>query len=159
MGFEQLRNEAVLQPQKNLTVAWAADPPVLLAIHDAVQIGILDQVYLTGPRKVIAEAAEEAGVSIEQWQIEEAATPEEAARLSVDHVRAGKAHIVMKGLLSTAILLRAVLDKERGLRLKPLLSHVGVIEFPDQTLRLLTDGGMNIAPDLEQKIQIVENAV
>ncbi len=66
----------------------------------------------------------------------------------------------MKGILQTADIMRAVLDKEIGLRTENLISHVMVYEVPSyEKLIYLTDGGMNVAPDLDQKVQILENAV
>ena len=66
----------------------------------------------------------------------------------------------MKGILQTADIMRAVLDKEEGLRTDNLISHVMVYEVPSYNkLLYLTDGGMNVAPDLSQKVQILENAV
>ncbi len=84
----------------------------------------------------------------------------EAARKAVSLVSGGRAQFVMKGILGTADLLRAVLDKEIGLRGKNLLSHVMVYKVPAyHKLIFLTDGGMNIAPSLEEKKQIIENAI
>ena len=84
----------------------------------------------------------------------------EAAQLAVRSVQQGQAHIVMKGNLSTSLILKAVLNKEYGLRTGNVLSHVAVFEVPDyDRLILVTDAAMNIAPDLEEKAQIIQNAV
>jgi len=92
-----------------------------------------------------------------------AAGEEEAAARAVGLVREGRAHIVLKGKTQTKVLMKAVLDKERGLRTGRVLSDAFVFEYPDPALgpRLvcITDGGITVAPDLEQKKQILENAV
>jgi phosphate butyryltransferase len=87
---------------------------------------------------------------------------EEAARAAVQLVRAGKADVLLKGHVRTDQLLRAVLDREHGLRTGRLLSDVLLYEDVLSGVRRLvgvTDGGINVAPSLEQKKQIVENAV
>jgi phosphate butyryltransferase len=78
----------------------------------------------------------------------------------VELVSSGNADMVMKGLVDTATFLRAVLDKEKGLRTGKILSHVAVFDVPAlQRIIVLTDAAMNIAPDLMTKKQILENAV
>jgi phosphate butyryltransferase len=84
----------------------------------------------------------------------------QTAKKSVELVRNGKGDFLMKGLLQTADIMRAVIDKEFGLRTDNLISHVMVYETPAyEKLIYLTDGGMNVAPNLEQKVQILENAI
>lgn len=83
-----------------------------------------------------------------------------SARLAVAKVKRGEADLVMKGFVSTADLLKAVLDKETGLRAGRLLSHVAFFQSPYyHKVFGVTDAAMNIAPDLEAKIQIIQNAV
>lgn len=158
MGFEVLFDQLQQAKGQGMAVAWAADPPVLEAAADAAGLGLVSSVFLTGRSEAIAQASDQAGVDISTFEIIEATNPKEAAAAAVAKIRTGEASILMKGLLSTGVLLQAVLDKETGLRKKPLLSHIGVLQFADGSLRLLTDGGMNIAPTLEQKVQILENA-
>jgi phosphate butyryltransferase len=75
-------------------------------------------------------------------------------------VKEGKADFLMKGLIDTAILLKAVLDKESGLRTESQLSHVMIYDLPTyHKLLFLTDGGMNISPTLEEKAKIIKNAI
>ncbi len=158
MGFATLLAQLQTTPGHGIAVAWAADPPVLQAVADAAALGMITSVFLTGRSQDIRQAAAQADVDIGNFQIVDADSPQEAATAAVGIVHRGQASILMKGLLATGVLLKAVLDKETGLRRKPLLSHIGILEFADGSLRLLTDGGMNIAPDLEQKVQILENA-
>ncbi|HSL93909.1 MAG TPA: bifunctional enoyl-CoA hydratase/phosphate acetyltransferase, partial [Bacillota bacterium] len=84
----------------------------------------------------------------------------EAAKAAVKLVKDGKAQMLMKGLVGTADILRAVLDRENGLRTDKILSHVAILEVPAyHKLLFMTDGGQNIAPDLAQKKEITQNAV
>ena len=87
---------------------------------------------------------------------------EAASRRIVGLARAGKVHVILKGFVSTASLMRPILDKRTGLRTGRLLSDILIVENPapnfDGFLGM-TDGGLNILPDLEQKKQIIENAV
>jgi phosphate butyryltransferase len=84
----------------------------------------------------------------------------EAAEISVKLVSDGKADFIMKGLLDTAILLKAVLNKDIGLRTESQLSHVMVYEVPTyHKLLYLTDGGMNIEPTFEEKVKITKNSI
>lgn len=81
-----------------------------------------------------------------------------AAEESVSLVRAGRADIILKGKTDTAVLLRAVLDKEKGLRISDVISDVLAYEHPDG-LKLMSDGGINILPELNEKVAIIKNAV
>lgn len=81
-----------------------------------------------------------------------------AARTSVQLVREGKADIILKGKTDTSVLLKAVLDKENGLRISEVISDVLAYEHPDG-IRFMSDGGINIAPELNEKVAIVRNAV
>ena len=84
----------------------------------------------------------------------------QACRTAVKLVRDGQADAVMKGIVDTSIILKAVLDKEIGLRDAPVLSHVALFQVPGyDRLLYVTDAAMNIAPDLEAKKHIVSNAV
>ena len=82
-----------------------------------------------------------------------------AAELAVRAVSKKEANVLMKGNIPTSDLLKAVLNKEYGLRTGNILSHVAVFEIPDfERFTIVTDAGMNIAPDLEQKAQMIRNA-
>lgn len=81
-----------------------------------------------------------------------------AAEMSVQLAKEGKGDIILKGKTDSGLLLHCVLDKEKGLRISPVISDVLAYEHPEG-LKLLSDGGVNIAPNLEEKIAIVKNAV
>lgn len=81
-----------------------------------------------------------------------------AARTSVALVKEGRGDIILKGKTDTSVLLKAVLDKENGLRVSEVISDVLAYEHPDG-IRMMSDGGINIAPELNEKIAIVHNSV
>jgi len=95
---------------------------------------------------------------LEDYEIIHADSDKESAELAVSQVKSGNASSLMKGSIKTSILLKAVLDKEKGLRSGKLLSHILIAELRNK-LFLVTDGGMNMYPDLNQKQNIIENAV
>lgn len=144
---------------KVLAVAAAQDPEVMAAIKGAYDLGLATAV-LVGDSRQIQQAADAVGFDLSQAKIVDEQSPVQAARKAVELVRKGQAQMVMKGLLNTADILRAVLDKEIGLRTGRVLSHVAIMEPQGYgRLLLMTDGGMNIAPDLMQKTQMIQNAV
>lgn len=99
-------------------------------------------------------------VSADRITIRHATSNEEAAQEAVKAVSAGEAHVVMKGNLPTAVMLRAVLHSDYGLRTGKVLSHVAAFEVPGfEKLFFVTDAAMNVAPDLKEKAEIIQNAV
>ncbi|OHE70721.1 MAG: phosphate butyryltransferase [Treponema sp. RIFOXYC1_FULL_61_9] len=142
-----------------IAVAAAQDAAVLQAVEAARKAG-LAQSILFGDREAIARVADAEGIDLSPFEVIHEAEPAMAAVAAVAHIRAGEASVVMKGLLDTSILLKAVLDKERGLNAGRLVSHVGVVESPYyRKLLIVTDAAINIAPTLAEKIDIVRNAV
>ncbi len=142
-----------------LAVAAAEDTEVLEAVKQAVEAGVIEPV-LFGNEEDIRRIAESVGLNLEDVQVNHCDDFVASARAAVQSVSEGRSDFLMKGLLDTSVLLKAVLDKGIGLRTDRLLSHVMVYE-PEayHKLLLLTDGGMNIAPSLEEKKMIVHNAV
>lgn len=142
-----------------LSVAAAHDEEVLLAIQSAVEKDIIVPI-LVGQENKIKEISNEIGFSLEGIKIIAKDTIEECAETAVKLVSSKEADFVMKGLLDTSVILKAVLNKEWGLRTDSLLSHVMVYEIPTyHKLLVTTDGGMNIAPDYAQKVKILKNAI
>ena len=156
--------EDILQKLKGdkkviLSVAAAHDEEVLLAIQSAVEKNIIVPI-LIGEENKIREISKEIGFNLDGIKIIQKNTIEECAEAAVKLVSLKEADFVMKGLLDTSIILKAVLNKEWGLRTESLLSHVMVYEIPAyDKLLVTTDGGMNIAPDYEQKVKILKNAI
>ena len=157
-----------------LSVAAAHDEEVLLAIKSATEMNIITPI-LVGQEDKIRKISDEInfdlnGIKIKKLsellgnlnriKIIDKETIEECAEVAVKLVSSKEADFVMKGLLDTSVILKAVLNKEWGLRTDSLLSHVMVYEadfYPK--LLVTTDGGMNIAPNYEQKVKILKNAI
>ncbi len=83
---------------------------------------------------------------------------QKACTISVALAKEGKGHVILKGKADTAILLKAVLDKENGLRTSDVISDVLAYEHPDRIV-LMSDGGINLYPDLNEKVAIINNSV
>jgi phosphate butyryltransferase len=145
--------------RKRVAVAAAQEASVLEAAVDAWKNGIADPV-LIGDLAAMDAIAAELGLDIANFERHEAKDNAAAAAKAVELVRTGKADMVMKGILDTSVLLKAVLNKEVGLNAGRLVSHVVVIEAPTyHKLLLVTDAAITIAPDINAKIDIIANAV
>jgi len=146
-------------PKKKVAVAVAQSRSVLEAMKSADEQDVATAV-LIGDEAEIAAKAEEVGLDLSRHEVQHAPDPEAAASLAVRQVSQGGADVLMKGHIHTDDFLRALLDKEHGLRAGTILSHVFVLELVDQErLVLVTDGAFNVAPDLVRKAQIALNAV
>ena len=142
-----------------LSVAAAHDEEVLLAIKSATEMNIITPI-LVGQEDKIRKISDEINFDLNGIKIIDKETIEECAEVAIKLVSSKEADFVMKGLLDTSVILKAVLNKEWGLRTDSLLSHVMVYEadfYPK--LLVTTDGGMNIAPNYEQKVKILKNAI
>ncbi len=142
-----------------LSVAAAHDEEVLLAIKSATEMNIITPI-LVGQEDKIRKISDEINFDLNGIKIIDKETIEECAEVAVKLVSSKEADFVMKGLLDTSVILKAVLNKEWGLRTDSLLSHVMIYEVDFyHKLLVTTDGGMNIAPDYEQKVKILKNAI
>lgn len=158
-NFEDVLQKVKSLSTKKIAVAVAQDKPVLEAIKDAQEQGIADAI-LVGDKAKIQEVASEIGMDLSKFQIVEESDNKKAAVKAVELVSSGKADMLMKGLIDTANFLRAVLNKEVGLRTGMLMSHVGVFEVPNfDRLLFITDAAFNMYPELKDKVDIVKNAV
>jgi phosphate butyryltransferase len=145
-------------PIRKVAVAVAQDASVLEAVARA-RDGSIAEALLVGDEREIREAAESAGVSLDGMTVMHEEDPICAVDNAVKVVASGDADILMKGYIHTDDFLRGVLNRDHGLRTGSIMSHVFVVEVSDQKkLVLITDGAMNIAPDLEQKAAILLNA-
>lgn len=158
-SFNEIFKVAKQKKQMKLSVAVAEDKNVLKAIWDAKEYGIADA-CLVGDREKIFDLATQIGIHLSQFEIYHETDKVKAARKAVSLVSCGYAQIVMKGLVDTSIILKAVLDKEIGLRGESILSHVSIFEIEGyDRLLYLTDAAMNIAPSLEEKVKIIQNGI
>lgn len=156
---ELLGHVKALGLRANIAVAAADDADAIKTIHEAWTQGIVDAT-LVGPSANIRRIAHELAVDIERFRIIDAATDAGCVATAVQLVRAGECEIVMKGRVRTADLMGELLRKENGLRTGRVLSHVGAFTSPGENrIMIITDAGINIAPDLTRKRDIVMNAV
>ncbi|MBI6875392.1 phosphate butyryltransferase [Clostridium aciditolerans] len=158
-NFAEVLQKAKDQETKKVAVAVAQDKPVLEAIRDAKEQGIADAI-LVGEKSQIEAIAAEIGMDLSNFEIVDEKDSVKAALKAVELVSSGKADMLMKGLIDTANFLRAVLNKEVGLRTGKLMSHVGVFQLNNfDRLLFLTDAAFNMYPELKDKVDIVKNAV
>lgn len=143
-----------------MAVAVAEDHEVIEAVSKAIKLQ-LAQFRLYGNQEKIIGMLQEHGLQTsEHIEVIAAASSAEAAELSVKAVSNGEADVLMKGNIPTANILKAVLNKEWGLRKGSVLSHVAAFEVPNyDRLIFVTDAAMNIAPDVTQKAAIIQNTV
>lgn len=159
-SFKDILRYVQQNKPKKIAIAAAQDADVLEAVIKAKNLGIAEAI-LVGDWKKLKEILHLLKIKKDIFQVIDIKDTKEAAQKAVSLVRNMEADILMKGLIPTSELLKAVLDKENGLRGNNLLSHVAVFEFEQYNNRLfiLSDAAMNIAPSLEEKRQIIENAV
>jgi phosphate butyryltransferase len=159
-NFAELRRRAQALGPRRVAVVVADDEVALTAAEEALRFGIAIPVLIGNGRKIRA-AAEALGLSgvIERAEF---VNMEDAAAAAVSMARDGRVDVLLKGHLRTDELLRTVLDRQTGLRTGRLLSDVMLYEDKLTGVPRLvgiTDGGLNVLPDLEHKKQIVQNAI
>ena len=155
--FDEIKKEVEQRKPVTISVAQAANREVLYTVKEAYEQGIAS-FLLYGDQNEITKLAHEIGLSLDQHQLFHASSDEEACLEAVYAVNQRRAHIVMKGLVHTSMFLKAVLDKEKGLRAGKRLSHVVTFEVDGyDRLFHLTDASFNIAPTWEEKVQLLEN--
>jgi len=157
--LSQLVELAKNKTKQKVAVAAAGDHHVMEALKNAVAEDIIEPILIGDPEKIKGIAAE-IDFDIENYEIIEEKDNFNASLTACKLIGAGKAVILMKGLVSSGILLKAVLDKQHGLRKGTVLSHVALFESPYYHKLLgVTDAAMNVNPDLMEKIAIIKNAV
>jgi len=153
--------ESVVQkePKKRLILSAAQDKLSLNAVISASAKGVIEPI-LIGDKAEIKAIAKIGGFSLDGISIVDEPDTEKAVELAVKLVRRGEAEILMKGMVGTSTLLKAVLNKDWGLRTGKLLSHFALFEVETyHKLIAVTDVAMNIAPNLQEKIAILNNSV
>lgn len=160
MKVERLKDLLKIKQEEpmKLVVVACHDGEVIQAVNEAEELGIINPI-LIGDKKKTLEIFKEKGIEKEKYRLIDERDLNKAAEIGVKMVSKGEANFIMKGLIDTSILLKAILNKDWGLRTQSLLTHVMIYELPSyKKLIYLTDGGMNLEPSLEEKIQIIENA-
>lgn len=158
--FDELIAHVKGSPHRaRMAVAAAGDSHTIEAVLQARAEGIVTPL-LVGDKAVIDQVLADLGQTLPAEDIYDVPDLAESARMAVSLVRQGKADFLMKGKLDTAILLKAVVDKENGLGKGGVMSHFTAFEIPNyHKLLCAVDGGMVTYPTLEQKKAIIENTV
>lgn len=158
-SFDQLLNTIKKRKPKKIAVAVAQDKDVLLAVDNAYRHGIVNAI-LVGEKVEIERVAHEINVDITKYEVVDVPDKVEACKTAIELVRSGQAHLPMKGFVDTSQILKAALDKGRGLYNGRLISHVGVLSIAGfDRMFIMTDAAMNIAPGLHEKSEMINNAV
>ena len=158
-NFAELLSRLGEQKKKKVVVAMAQDSDVLLSLEQARAKGLADAI-LIGSKRALIEIAAEKNLDLSNYEIIDDEDEKSCISEAVKLVKKGDAQVLMKGLCSTKLFLKGILDKEIGLRSSDILSHLAIFESPNyKKLLLMSDAAMNIAPDLNEKIAIINNAV
>ena len=158
-NFAELLEAARRAGPKTVAIAAAHEKEILQAAQAAEAERIADCI-LVGDAAVIRSLAECLDIDLSQMEVIHQPDAKQAAARVMELVREGRAQVAMKGRIETGDFLRAALDRASGLRTGRLLSHVGVFEIEGfDRLIFVTDAGVVVAPDITQKIEIVQNAI
>jgi phosphate acetyltransferase len=157
--YQRLIDACKALPPTPTAVAHPCDQTSLEGAVDAARMGLITPI-LVGPRARIEAVAKQFGIDLSGLPIVDAPFSHAAAEQAVALVREGKAEALMKGSLHTDELMGAVVSRDAGLRTARRISHCFVLDVPtySETL-ILTDAAVNIAPTLEEKVDIVQNAI
>jgi len=157
--FKELLRLHAGKERKKIAVAMAQDVDVLHALDAARAAGIAGAV-LVGDKEKLKALADHENIDLKNYDIIDKADEADCVKEAIGVIKAGEAQVLMKGLCSTAIFLKNILNKENGLRSAKLLSHLAIFESPNyHKLLFMSDAAMNIAPDLDEKIAITDNAI
>lgn len=160
-SFKELFELAEKTERQNLVLAGAEDQEAVKAVAIAEKKGLIKP-FFVGKKDSILENIQKLNKenTIKEYEIIDTESDSETAEKSVKLISNGEGTLLMKGLIKTAVLLKAVLNKDWGLRTGRLLSHIAVAETRAlKKIIAITDGGMNLRPDLNEKRDIILNAV
>jgi phosphate acetyltransferase len=146
-------------PPTPTAVAYPCDQSSLQGAVDAARLGLIAPI-LVGPESKIRATAAANDIDLAGTEIIDSPAAETSAAVAVEQVRSGKAEALMKGSLHTDELMAAVVRRETGLRTRRRISHCFVMDVPNHADTLIvTDGAVNIFPTIEDKIDIIQNAI
>ena len=157
--YERLIERAKALAPLSTAVAHPCDQSSLAGAVDAARMGLIAPI-LVGPVAKIKEVATKFGIDLTGLEIVDAPHSQAAAARAVELVREGRAEALMKGSLHSDEIMGAVVKRETGLRTARRISHCFVMDTPGHSDALIiTDAAVNIAPTLEEKVDIVQNAI
>jgi phosphate acetyltransferase len=157
--FHQFLDRCKNLPAITTAVVWPQSDVALQGAVEAAEEGLIEPT-LIGNETAMKALAAKIGVDISRYPILQADTESKAAELGVQMCRSGNAQAMMKGSLHTDELMKAAMARDTGLRTARRISHVFIMDTPAYARTLLiTDAAINIAPELEDKVHIVQNAI
>ena len=154
MNFEEL-DKKLGSNKVPLVICMAEEDDTVLAAYEASNLGFVDCIFV-GRKEIMTNCINRVAKGFSPRMLN-AETPEEGAFKSVELIRNGEAKALMKGNISTPILLKAILNSDTGIKKGKILSHVLIFEWENK-FKYLTDGGMIPHPTLTEKIEIINNA-
>ncbi|WP_336965770.1 bifunctional enoyl-CoA hydratase/phosphate acetyltransferase [Sphingobium aquiterrae] len=158
-GYRRVMEETAAGDPVATAIAHPCSPAAITAVVEAAEAGLIDPI-LVGPEQKIRKAAQDAGQDISTFRLVDAAHSHEAAAKAVALIHSGEAQILMKGSLHTDELMGAVVPSATGLRTERRISHAYIMDVPDHpTPLIITDAAINIAPTLDEKADIIRNAI
>ena len=157
--YEQLLEKCKRLEPIPTAVAHPCEATALSGTVEAANLGLITPI-LVGPRAKIESTADSAGIDLSHFQIVDAPHSHASAAKAVQLLREAQAELLMKGSLHTDELMAAVVSRDGGLRTARRISHVFVMDVPTyHKVLIVTDGAINIAPSLEDKVDICQNAI
>jgi phosphate acetyltransferase len=157
--YEHLIARAKQVEPSSTIVVHPCDETSLRGPVEAAEAGIIRPIFV-GPAAKVSAVAREHGLDIGKYELVDVPHSDAAAAKGVEMIRAGKGELLMKGSLHTDELMRAVTSSATGLRTARRISHVFIMDVPSHSDTLIvTDAAINIAPDLDVKRDIVQNAI
>ncbi|MCL2556637.1 MAG: bifunctional enoyl-CoA hydratase/phosphate acetyltransferase [Firmicutes bacterium] len=157
--IEKLLKNFVGLKKNSIAIAGAHDDSVLSAVKQALELNIAE-FFLIGDAKKISAIAKEIGLDAKKFEVFDESCDVSSAKTAVKLVKEGKASALMKGKVETSTILKAVLDKDCGLRGSRKLSHLAMFFVPTYHKPLfMTDAALNINPNFDDKKDIILNAV
>ena len=157
--YEQLIASAQKQTAIKVAVAHPCDESSMRGVAEAMRLRLIEPI-LVGPVERMRRTAEQVGLDIGGVELVDAEHSHAAAEKAVELVHAGRAEALMKGSLHTDELMGAVVSKTGGIRTERRISHCFIMDVPGHPDPLIiTDAAVNIAPDLDAKVDIIQNAI
>ncbi|MGL5313019.1 MAG: phosphate butyryltransferase [Peptostreptococcaceae bacterium] len=158
-SFNELIEKVKAGKKQTISVAVAQDSDVLSAVNNAYKMGIAKAI-LVGDKEKIEEIASKIDMDTNNFEIIDVKDKNEACYEAIKLVSEGRASLPMKGFVDTSVILKAVLNKEVGLKTGNLISHVGLLQVNGfDRMFILSDSAMTIAPTLEDKVDIINSTV
>ena len=158
-NFQELISRVKQSSPIKVAVAAADDDDVLAAIEEARALGIANAI-LIGNKNKIKNILGKNSIDFKNFEIIDEADKDKACEQAVKFVKEGYASTIMKGLVDTSIFLKAVINKEKGLKINGLISHVGLLKVDKyKKFFIISDSAVNISPTVQDKVSIINNAV